>query len=210
MMKIFPSLASADQLKLKEEIEQIKNHTYLHFDIEDGNFVPNITFGLSTVRQAAKMTEAFMDAHLMVQNPLDYLNDLRACGFGAAAVHWEALDYPSRVISGIKKRGMKAGVALNPKTSIDEVEFYLNEVDYFLIMTSEPDGIGEKFRPDMMRKIRWLANRCRTDQDIIADGGISEKEIWILKENGATGAVIGRAVFQAEDPSGAITYFENL
>lgn len=105
---------------------------------------------------------------------------------------------------------MKAGVALNPKTSIDEVEFYLNEVDYFLIMTSEPDGIGEKFRPDMMRKIRWLANRCRTDQDIIADGGISEKEIWLLKENGATGAVIGRAVFQAEDPSGAITYFENL
>ena len=115
-MKIFPSLASADQLKLREEIEKLKNHTYLHYDIEDGNFVPNITFGLGTVRLAAEVTEASMDAHLMVQNPLDYLNDLQACGFKAVAVHWEALDYPSRIITEIKRRGMKAGIALNPRT----------------------------------------------------------------------------------------------
>ncbi len=209
-MKIFPSLASADQLKLREEIEKLKNHTYLHYDIEDGNFVPNITFGLGTVRLAAEVTEASMDAHLMVQNPLDYLNDLQACGFKAVAVHWEALDYPSRIITEIKRRGMKAGIALNPCTAVNEVEFYLNEADYFLIMTSEPDGAGEKFRADMVEKVRWLAKRCRTDQDIIADGGISGKEIRLLRKNGATGAVIGRAVFQAEDSFGAITYFENL
>ena len=77
-------------------------------------------------------------------------------------------------------------------------------------MTSEPDGAGEKFRADMVEKVRWLAKRCRTDQDIIADGGISGKEIRLLRKNGATGAVIGRAVFQAEDSFGAITYFENL
>ena len=102
-MKIFPSLASADQLKLREEIEKLKNHTYLHYDIEDGNFVPNITFGLGTVRLAAEVTEASMDAHLMVQNPLDYLNDLQACGFKAVAVHWRPLTI-SKIITEIKTR----------------------------------------------------------------------------------------------------------
>lgn len=209
-MKIFPSLASADQMKLGEEIEKLKHHTYLHFDIEDGNFVPNITFGLKTIRQASKIAESSLDAHLMVQNPSEYLKDLQKCGFRAAAVHWEALEYPFRTISEIKRNGMRAGIALNPRTSITEVECCLKEADYFLIMTSEPDGEGERFRSDMTTKIKWLSDRCRAEQDIIADGGISENELRILSKCGATGAVIGRAVFQAEDPSGIITYFENL
>lgn len=199
-MKILPSLASANQMKLEEEIKRLGDHSYLHFDIEDGNFVPNISFGMKTVRAAAKLTDAARDAHLMVTNPLDYIDDLKELDFSAVAFHWESTGYPLRVINQIKKYGMKAGIGINPATDVKQLKPYLNKIDYVLIMTSEPDGQGDQFQKEMIEKVEWLAKQKLENLEIIADGGIGTEELKLLEEAGVTGVVMGRMVFGADDP----------
>lgn len=204
-MKIFPSLASADQMNLKKEIYRIRDHKYLHFDIEDGNFVPNISFGMKTIQAAAKLSNAALDAHLMVTNPMDYLEKLKKLNFQAAAFHWESTGYPLRVLNKIKDLGMRAGIGLNPATDVRVLKPYLKEADYILIMTSEPDGRGDNFQETMLQKVKWIRENQEKSIEIIADGGIGSFELERLKKVGASGAVIGRKVFQAEDPMKALS-----
>lgn len=199
-MKILPSLASANPMCLEKEIQRLKDYPYLHFDIEDGNFVPNITFGMKTIKAAAALSKASFDAHLMVTNPLDYIEELSHLGFKAAAFHWEAAGYPLRIINKIKKYGMKAGIAINPATEIRETAPYLRKVDYVLVMTSEPDGEGDLYQEEMQKKVKWLAENKSERMEIIVDGGIREKELMELKKAGATMAVMGRYAFHSEDP----------
>lgn len=207
-MQILPSLASADQMHLGEAIRALKGCPCLHFDIEDGNFVPNITFGMKTIRAAAKLWEGRMDAHLMVTNPADYLDFLAEAGFCAAAFHWEATGYPLYLIHRIHQLGMKAGIALNPRTSAREILPYKNRIDYVLVMTSEPDGEGDLFQAEMLDKIKTLAECSGGRYQILADGGIGEKEFYAVKEAGASGVVMGRTVFQSEDPLSVIHKFK--
>lgn len=209
-MKILPSLASANPICLRDEMEALGSHDYLHFDVEDGNFVPNITFGMKTVKAAAAHWGKQWDAHLMVTNPMEYIQPLAAAGCCAAAFHWESAGYPLRVVNAIRKRGMKAGIALNPRTAAAVLEPYLSELDYVLIMTSEPDGAGDLFQKEMIKKVEWLAKKCGDSIEIIADGGIAAEEFGLLKAAKATGIVMGRAIFGSRDPYETIQKFKRL
>lgn len=206
-MKIFPSLASADPMNLGEGIRRLEGYPYLHLDIEDGNFVPNITFGMKTVRAAASICTAKMDAHLMVTNPEDYLEELAAAGVEAAAFHIEATGYPLRLINRIHQLGMKAGIALNPCTSYQTLLPYLGQAEYILLMSSEPDRALEAFQEHIPDKIRQIAKVSGGRMDIVADGGIGPDEYNKVKEAGATGIVMGRTIFRSEHPLSVIESF---
>lgn len=208
-MKILPSLASANPIRLWEEIEALGSHEYLHFDVEDGNFVPNITFGMKTIKAAAKFGKVW-DAHLMVTNPMEYIEPLAAAGCSAAAFHWESTGYPLRIITAIRKNGMKAGIALNPNTEVTVLAPYLSRLDYVLIMTSEPDGEGDLFQKEMVKKVAWLVQNCGNSIEIIADGGIGGEEFALLKAAKATGIVMGRTIFGSQNPYETIEKFKSL
>lgn len=199
MIKILPSLASANQLCLKDEIEKVKFIRRLHFDIEDGNFVPNITFGMKTVNCVCKILEDVeRDAHLMVTNPLDYVKKLGEAGFSAIAFHWEAAPYPMRLIEEIHKFGMRAGIALNPRTPAEDILLYLGQIDYILLMSSEPDGVGELFQEHVLNKVRVIKDK-RWDMEVIVDGGVNAHNFQKTVLSGADGVVLGRAIFQAKN-----------
>lgn len=201
MTKILPSLASANQMCLEREIQKVESLGYLHFDIEDGNFVPNITFGMKTVRSAcALVKDVSCDAHLMVTNPENYLEDLAACGFSAVAFHWEAAPYPMHLIHKIHGLGMRAGIALNPRTLAAEITDYMDSADYVLLMSSEPDHAGEFFQNRVLNKIQFIREK-KPDFEIIVDGGVNESNFENVVCAGASGVVLGRAIFQAENVS---------
>lgn len=196
---ILPSLASADQMRLGEEMARVKPAGRLHFDVEDGNFVPNITFGLKTLRAARERSGAVFDAHLMTTNPLDYVDALGELRFAAVAFHWEATGYPMRLLNKIRDHGMRAGIALNPATPADAIAGLIGAADYVLVMTAEPDFRGDLFQSAMLGKIRRL-RELRGDLEIIADGGLGRRELDEVRRAGAAGAVLGRLLFRAEDP----------
>ncbi|MBS6397102.1 MAG: ribulose-phosphate 3-epimerase [Clostridiales bacterium] len=199
MVKILPSLASADQLHLEYEIQKVEFLKHLHLDIEDGNFVPNITFGLKTIKSVCAVLKGVCcDVHLMVTNPMDYVDSLAEIGVDAIAFHWEIVPYPMRVIGKIHKLGLKAGIALNPRTSVEEIRYYLRMVDYVLLMSSEPDDMGEKFQKITLEKIRWIREMDK-EIEIIVDGGIHEHNFQDIVLAGASGAVLGRAIFREEN-----------
>lgn len=208
MIKILPSLASANQMQLESEIRRVESVGCLHFDIEDGNFVPNITFGMKTVRSACKLIpDISKDAHLMVTNPADYLEALAECGFDAVSFHWEAAPYPMRLINRIRQLGMRPGIAVNPRTPACETEDYLADIDYILVMSSEPDHAGECFQTRILEKIRQL--RQENDKvEIIVDGGVNLENIGAVVSAGANGVVLGRAIFAAEDVFETVNKFQ--
>ncbi len=199
-MEFWPSIASSDQSCLGQEIVKLDHYPHIHFDIEDGNFVPNITFGFKTIKRLRELTDAAFDCHLMVTDPLAYIPDLAALQFETVCFHWEAAPYPSQIIGAIHADGMKAGIALNPRTQAGVLVPYLPAIEYVLIMTSEPDGSGDLFMPSMVEKIRAVRN-LSSEVKIIADGGISEPLLPELIAAGADTFVLGRAVFRSEDPA---------
>lgn len=200
MAVILPSLASSNTANMTGAITSLGDYPFLHFDVEDGNFVDNITFGLKTIRAVRKLTEAAFDAHLMVTDPLKYIAPLSELDFKTVAFHWESTGYPMRIINEIHHRGMAASIALNPVTPADAIADYLPVVDEVLVMTSEPDGYGENFQPHIMKKIRRL-RELAPDISIVVDGGVSKELLPSVMEAGATKVVMGRAVFNAENPS---------
>lgn len=198
MLEIMPSLASADQMRLGDEIEKVRFIGRLHFDIEDGNFVPNITFGMKTIQGACRrLDNVVCDAHLMVMNPLDYIDELAKNGFAEVAFHWESAPYPMRIIQKIRKNKMKVGIAINPRTPISDIYQYINLADYILLMSSEPDEDGERFQEHSLDKIKEI--RKRSDTKIIVDGGVNKENIGQIKMAGANAVVLGRAIFRAKD-----------
>ena len=208
-MLILPSIASANQADLKGEIAKLGNHPYLHFDIEDGNFVPNITFGMKTVKALRPLTAANFDAHLMVTDPMDYIPALLKLNFKAIAFHWESVGYPMIAINAIRDGGAKAGIALNPRTSADTILDYLSVADYVLVMTSEPDGHGDCFQPNVIAKIKRLHD-VAPDLPIVADGGIYDQLLPLVRDAGVNITVMGRAVFSAEEPLRAIEKYSHM
>jgi ribulose-phosphate 3-epimerase len=195
-MNISPSIASANQLRLEEEIQRIHRGPYsdLHIDIEDGNFIPNITFGLKTIQAIRSITNLPFSFHLMVNNPLDYLHSLYQLKPSIIFAHVESLPYPSEFIHLVKSMGVKVGLAFNPSTQLEPFSYLFHHLDGILIMTAEPDGKGQQYIPSMIEKVKMLKN-IRVSIEIWVDGGVSKDKLEDLKETGVTNCVMGRAIF---------------
>lgn len=200
MNRIDPSLASADPLRLAEQIKQLEGHPLLHLDMEDGNFVPNLTFGMKTVRAVAAYADQELDAHLMVTDPGGYIEELLDAGVRKIAFHVESAPYPAIYLNHIRERGGKAGLAFNCMESVESALPYEDSLDYVLIMTSEPDGRGQEFNPRMLEKIRQARAVFSDRIRIMADGGISEERMEQVLEAGADILVMGRAVWGVKEP----------
>ena len=197
MIHIVPSIASADQLKIYESIKLVESMGTLHLDIEDGNFSPDITFGMDMAEQIAANTSACLDAHLMVSHPLHFIEPLAKIGVQKIAVHLESTEYPSQCLEQIHHFGCQAGLALNYKTPVSSIEPYLEQIDYLLLQSGEAGDPALAFKTYTLKKIRE-AKRLFTGMkiDLWVDGGINNSMLKELETLGVDYAVMGRAVFQ--------------
>ena len=212
MRKLAPSLLSADFSNLREEIEKIEKAgaQYLHLDIMDGNFVPNITFGAPVIKSIRPYSKMFFDVHLMINGPEKYLADFAKAGADLLNVHAETCTDLPGTIQMIKDLGLKAGVTLKPATGLEVIESVLSDVDMVLVMTVNPGFSGQKLIPEALEKMGRLAELRKErnlDFEIEIDGGVSLNNLKEVLRHGADVIVAGSAVFGAEDPAAAAGAF---
>ena len=209
MAEIVPSILSADIIELKSLLDEFKtsNIEWLHIDIMDGHFVPNLTFGPFIVKQISKITKLPLDAHLMVTNPDDFIEAFAEAGVQYITVHQESIYHLHRTIQNIKSFGLKAGVALNPATPVYMLNEIFDELDLILIMSVNPGFGGQKFIPSVIekaKKLKELINKRNPNCLIEVDGGVNNKNIQELKDAGVDVVVAGSYVFGNSDYSKAI------
>lgn len=201
---ISPSLLAADFCNLSEEISRVKDAPWLHVDVMDGHFVPNLSIGVPVVESLKKATDKLLDVHLMIEYPLDFVNPFAQAGADLLCFHVEAKNDIKETIDKIKESGMLAGLAVKPKTSIDDVFPFLTEVDMVLIMTVEPGYGGQSFMSQMIRKISRLKKELDEkglNVHIQVDGGINCETARKCVEAGADVLVAGSAVFNSKEPN---------
>ena len=196
---VAPSLLAADFSKLREEIQEVESYgaEYLHLDVMDGNFVPNISFGAPVISSIRKHSNLVFDVHLMVENPDRFIKDMVDAGADVITVHTEATKHLNRTIQLIKSYGKKVGVALNPSTPLDVIKYDLKDIDMVLIMTVNPGFGGQAFIEGMLQKIRDLRS-IDSNIDIQVDGGINDKTSKLVKEAGANILVAGSYLFKGD------------
>lgn len=206
-MIILPSLASADQLHLAEEIERIRKIGRLHLDIEDGNFIDNITFGKKTISAVASVFDGILDAHLMTTNPDAYLGWLAELGVSSVCAHIEAMPYPMHFLRHAKALGMGAGLAINMKALPEELLPYVSDTDYVLVMTSEPDYGSQDFFDCAFERVEKIRSILPERIALWCDGGVRPEYLTTLSSAGVSAVVMGRAIFGADDPSLAVAEY---
>lgn len=210
MIHIGPSLLAADFSRLAEEINDIEKGgaDFLHLDLMDGHFVPNLTFGVPLVAALRRHTALVFDAHLMVEHPETYIDALAAAGVQYVTVHQEACPHLDRVLQQIREKGMKCGAALNPATPVNTLECVASYLDMILIMSVNPGFGGQQFIPYTVAKVgdaaELLENAGNTAAVIEVDGGITTDTISHVAAAGATWLVAGSAVFGRADRAAAI------
>ncbi|NLY52178.1 MAG: ribulose-phosphate 3-epimerase [Firmicutes bacterium] len=216
MLKIAPSLLAADFACLKEEMAKVEKADYLHVDVMDGQFVPNISFGPPVIAAAARISPLPFDVHMMVEEPERLIPDIFAAGQGkidCITIHWEACRHVHRTLQVIKNLEVKAGVALNPATPISELKYILPLIDRILIMTVNPGFGGQAFLSEVLPKIEDAANlitSAKATCDIEVDGGIDRQTAPLVVSAGARVLVAGTAIFRAPDPEQVIEDLRQL
>lgn len=202
-MKIAPSVLAADFTRLGEEINRVSKADYIHLDIMDGHFVPNISFGHELVAALRPLSSVPFDVHLMMDHPLFYIPSVVRAGADLITFHVECSDSISETIDAIHQGGAKAGLVLKPGTPVETLWPWLDRIDMVLVMTVEPGFGGQKFMPDMMDKVRAIKERA-PQMLIEVDGGVNDATIPQCVEAGVDICVAGTGVFRAENAEEAL------
>ena len=214
MVKIAPSILSADFSRLGEEVKAVEEAgaDWIHVDVMDGKFVPNITVGPLVVESLRKVTDLPLDVHLMIENADQYIEDFATAGADIISVHAEACPHLHRTIESIKENGAKAGVVLNPATTLFALDEIIEQVDMVLLMSVNPGFGGQKFIGSVLSKIELLRNTLNesgVELDLEVDGGIKPDNVASIKLAGANVLVAGSAIFNSGDYKKAIEELRN-
>ena len=199
---------SSNFAKLGSEIEMLEESgaDWIHVDVMDGHFVPNLTIGAPVVKALKKVSKIPLDVHLMIDNPIKYIKDFANAGSDIITFHYEAtLDKTFHAINAIKSYGIKAGISIKPNTKPEEIKQYLNDIDLVLVMTVEPGFGGQKFMSDCADKITYIKNNTKEKTIIEVDGGINEQTSKYCKELGANALVAGNYIFSSDNIRNAIS-----
>ena len=209
MIKVAPSILSADFCNLERDIHRVSTADYLHVDVMDGAFVPNLTIGIPVVQSIRKHTDMFLDVHLMIEKPVRYIEDFAKAGADLLSIHLEA-DHPSGIAKALDMMGqcgVKKAVALRPITDARAILPYIEQLDMVLVMTVEPGFGGQAFMDtqlDTIRQVRSIIDQYNPNCELEVDGGISPKTVPLVVEAGANVLVAGSAIYGSQDIPSAI------
>lgn len=209
---IAPSMLKCDYANMRGELDRLAaaNAHWLHWDVMDGHFVPNLSYGAMVIESMRSQTKAFFDAHLMISDPARYLDDYLKAGCDAVTIHIEAVPEPTDVLQRIRAAGRLAGLAVNPGTPISRIEPFLSNCDLVLLMSVEPGFGGQKFKPEVLEKARALKPKLAQGALLSIDGGIDAETISSAAAAGCEVFVAGTAIFGKADYTSAVQNLERL
>ena len=208
-MKIAPSVLAADITQLGLEIKKVSNSDYIHLDIMDGHFVPNISYGPAVVSALRNCTDIPFDVHLMLSHPLKYIEDFAKAGADIISFHSECNDDILEVVEKIESFGIKPALAIKPNTKIDEVLPFVDRLFMVLVMTVEPGFGGQSFMEKPLEKVAELKNKC-PNLLVQVDGGVSRENINLCKKAGVDICVCGTSVFKSSNPKEEIEFLQKV